>query len=393
MPQKAVQSTPYRWKPLIICPHAEMAVRIRSTLAALGLEDGCQVSEYPKPGAVAGMALQHDCNLCFLDVASNQEHALALIAETASVVPVVALNPHNDADLILRCLRRGACEFVSDATAEQVGTVLERLSRLHAPADLRQPGLVYCVIPGKPGCGASTLAVHLAIELKRSGTARVLLVDADSFTGSIAFLLKLKPSFHLGDAVRDCLRLDKDLWARLVSSCHGIDVLAAPENPAAAVPLDRPAAIELVRFWRDHYDAIVLDVPGAHGPGCDLASLSDEILLVTTNELAALHATRRSISYLEQSGIERAKLKLLVTRYTPATGLKREDVETALKLAPFAVLSNDYEAVQNAVLEGKPVAQSTHFGRSVHALLEQLMGRDTASKKRPPLFSRLSRRT
>ena len=392
MAQKAVPSTPYHWKPLIICPHPEMAVRIRSTLAALGLEDGCHVSEYPKPGAVAGLVLQHDCNLCFLDVASNQEHALPLLAETASLLPVVALNPHNDADLILRCLRRGACEFLSDATEDQVATVLQRLARLRAPAELRQPAIVYCVIPGKPGCGASTLAAHLAIELKRSGTARVLLVDADSFTGSIAFLLKLKPSFHLGDAVRDCLRLDGDLWARLVSSCHGIDVLTAPENPADPVPLDRPAAIELVCFWRDHYDAIVLDVPGAHGPGCELASLSDEILLVTTNELAALHATRRSISYLEQGGIERAKLKLLLTRYTPATGLKRGDVETALKLAPFAVLSNDYEAVQNAVLEGKPVAQGSQFGRSVHALWEQLLGKDTPSTKRPALFSRLSPR-
>jgi pilus assembly protein CpaE len=392
MLQTAVQLTPYHWKPLIICPHSEMAVRIRSTLAALGLEDGCHVSEYPKPGAVAGLALKHDCNLCFLDVASNQEQALPLLAETASVLPVVALDPQNDADLILRCLRRGACEFISDASVEQVGAVLQRLSRLRVPAEPAQPAIVYCVIPGKPGCGASTLAAQLAIELKRGGAARVLLVDADSFTGSIAFLLKLKTGFHLGDAVRDCLRLDADLWARLVSSCHGIDVLAAPENPADPVLLDRPAAIELVCFWRDHYDAVVLDVPGTHGPGCDLASLSDEILLVTTNELAALHATRRSISFLEQNGIERTRLKLLVTRYTPATGLKREDVETALKLAPYAVLNNDYEAVQSAVLEGKPLSQSTLFGRSVHALVERLLGKDTASKKRPPLFSRRSRR-
>jgi len=390
MPQTGAQSLPYRWKPLIICPHAGMS---RSVLNSLGLADSCHVAEYPRPGAVAALAAQSECNVCFLDVASNEEQALPLISETAPVVPVVALSSHNDADLILRCLRHGACEFLSEATAEQVKEVLERLRRLRAPAEQVNSASVYCVLPGKAGCGASTVAAHLAVDLKGSGTPRVLLVDADCFTGSIAFLLKLKPDFHLGDAVRDCMRLDVDLWSRLVTPCHGIDVLTAPENPAALVDFDRPAALELIRFWREHYDAVVLDVAGAQGPGGDLASLSDQVLLVTTTELAALHATRRSIDLLEQrSGIDRSRLRLLVNRYTPATGMKREDVETALKLAPYAVLSNDYAALQNAVLEGKAAARSTQFGRSIHELTEHLLGKQSEPKKRTPLFGRLSLR-
>jgi Flp pilus assembly CpaE family ATPase len=138
---------------------------------------------------------------------------------------------------------------------------------------------------------------------------------------------------------------------------------------------------------------VVLDVAGAVGPGSDLAALSDEVLLITTNELGALHATRRSLECLEQSGVDRGKLKLLVTRYTPATGLKREDVETALKLAPFAVLSNDYEAVQNAVLEGKPASRSTPFGRSIQELVERLLGKESSAKKRTPGFGRFFLRT
>ncbi|PWU03953.1 MAG: hypothetical protein C5B51_17835 [Terriglobia bacterium] len=370
-----------------------MSGEIGAALRALGLDNFFPVTEYPRPGAVAALAAQHECNVCFLDVASNQEHALPLISETAAVVPVVALNPHNDADLILRCLRRGACEFLSDATAEQVKGVLERLARLRGPVEQIKSAVVYCVVPGKAGCGASTLAAHLAIELKRAGVQRVLLVDADCLTGSISFLLKLKPDFHLGDAVRDCLRMDEDLWSRLVVACQGVDVLAAPENPAAPVALDRPAAIELICFWRDHYDAVVIDTAGVAGTGGELAALSDHVLVITTNELAALHATRRSVEYLEGNGIERGRLKLLVTRYTPATGLKREDVERALKLAPFAVLSNDYEAVQHAVLEGRPAPRGTHFGRSIQELSERLLGKENGSRKRTPLFGLLSLRT
>ena len=389
MSSPGTPSTSHRWKPLIVCPHAGMSRQIRSAMSALGFEDLCQAPDYPRMGAIVDLAAQSGCNICFLDVASNPDHALLLISEAAPAVPVVALNPHNDADLILRCLRLGACEFVSEATTEQINGVLQRLGRLRAPAEQAKPATVYGVIPGKPGCGASTLAAHLAIDMKRGGAASVLLADVDCLLGSIAFFLKLKSSFHLGDAVRDCLRLDSDLWSRLVTPCQGIDVLVAPENGGIQVAIDRPAAMELICFWRDHYERIVLDLPGVGAAGSDFVPLCDELLLVTTNELSALHATRRSIECLEQGGIDRHKLKLLVTRYTPATGLKREDVETALKLTPYALLSNDYEAVQRGVLEGKPVPPGSHFGRSIQGLRERLLGTDKAPKKRASFFGLL----
>jgi len=68
--------------------------------------------------------------------------------------------------------------------------------------------------------------------------------------------------------------------------------------------------------------------------------------MVTTNELAALQSTRRALAYLDHAGADRGRLRLVLNRYTPATGLKREDVRTALGLEPFATLSNDYEVMQ-----------------------------------------------
>jgi pilus assembly protein CpaE len=331
-------------------------------------------------------------DICFLDVASDPERALQLISEAAPAIHVVAMNPGNDADLILRCLRLGACEFLSDSTSEQVGAVLERLSRVHAKAEPPRHGSVCCVMPGKPGSGASTLATYLAIEMKRSGISKVLLVDTDSVTGSIAFLLKLKSNFHLGDAARDWQRMDEDLWGRLVVPCHGVDVLLAPENPASRVDVDQRVAFELLTFWRKHYQAIILDLPGAYSPGLEFAGIADEILLVTTNELAALHATRRTLEYLEKVSVDRSRIKLVVTRYLLSTGLKREDVQTALKLEPYALLSNDYDAVQAAVLDGRPVASDSYLGRSIQALTERLLGKQKTARKRSTLFGLLAHR-
>ena len=142
------------WKPLIICPHPAMARQIRAAMAELGVDCTSWLEPYPQAAAVAGRAAQNQANLCFLDVATHQEQALALISDMAPFMPVVALNPHSDADLILRCLRRGACEFLSDPSGEQLDGLLDRLARLRDPAQRDKPATVYCVVPGKPGCGA-----------------------------------------------------------------------------------------------------------------------------------------------------------------------------------------------------------------------------------------------
>ena len=369
------------WKPLIVCPQPQMAQRIAASLREAGPGAPVQLTEYPRTGAIASIARQNACDICFLDVASNPEHALLLIEELSPEVPVVVLHPLPEADLILRCLRRGACEFLTDPALEAVRTLLERVQRTRTPAEPRTIGKIYCVVPGKAGCGASTVAVHLAIALT-AGRGRVLLVDGDLLNGSIAFLLKLKPEFHLGDALRDWQRMDQDVWSRLTVAAHGVDVLCAPENPAAGAAVDRESASELCGFWRDRYDSVVIDTPDARvAAETGFAPLADATLLVSTNELAALQSTRRAIEYLDRSLAARSRLRLLINRYTPATGLKREDVKTALGLESYAILANDYNALQTALLNGMPAPAESRFAASMEALARQLQNRAPRAAK------------
>jgi len=370
------------WKPLVVCPQAAMAQRVLAVLRELELDPVATLGEYPRMGTIAAIAQQSSCDICFLDVATNPEHAQLLISDLSPEVPVVALHPRNDADLILRCLRRGACEFVADPTADAVRGVFERLARTRFESTRHAPGAVYSVVPGKPGCGASTLAAHLAIQLHRGGTNPVLLVDGDYLTASIAFMLKLKPEFHLEDVLRDWARMDDDLWARLTVPAFGLDVLAAPEDPTTRTQVSRQFAGELCAFWRERYEAVVLDLPDVRAAvDCGFAGLSDTVLLITTNELAALHATCRGLRYLDAGSADRGKLRLILNRYTPVTGLNRDEVKTVLALQPFAILCNDYEVIQAALLDGKPAPPGSRFGASVQALCRQL-SRAGAPEKR-----------
>jgi pilus assembly protein CpaE len=379
------------WKPLVVCPQSEVFRSLQTVLGGLSPEEPCMLAEYPRAGMVASLVERNACNVCFLDAATNGETVQWLIAELAPLLPVVALHPGNDADLILRCLRRGASEFLAEPTPEAVRGVLERLARGRNETAADAPGRLFCVVPGKPGCGASTLAVHLATQMRSGSADRVLLVDGDQLTASIAFMLKLKPEFHLQDVARDWSRMDDDLWSRLVVPACGVDILAAPEDPASRTEVSRQFAGQLCTFWRERYRTIVLDLPDVRtAADCGFLGLADVILMVTTNELAALHATGRGLRLLSGAG-EQAKVRLILNRYTPATGLKREDVKTALSLSPFAVLCNDYEAIQAALLDGKPAAQS-RFAASVQDLCRQLSDRPAVAKPSPSWISSLFHR-
>jgi pilus assembly protein CpaE len=230
--------------------------------------------------------------------------------------------------------------------------------------------------------GASTIAVHLAVQMRAGGEGRILLVDADPMTASIGFMLKLKSEFHFGDVLRDWKRMDEDLWSRLIVHFSGIDVLLAPETPMPHFLIDRPLAEEICHFWRDRYETVVVDMPDLRtAVESGLCALADQIFLVTTNELAALHASRRALEVLDLSVGDRARLRLIVNRYNPAAGLRREDLKTALQFEPFAVLSNDYQTVQDALLDGKPAGSGSRFRGSIQALCDQLRGRPGPAKK------------
>jgi pilus assembly protein CpaE len=377
----ATAAPPAPWKPLVLCPNPEFARRMRSALSEIGIPEAEHAPGYPAPGDIPA-AVRETCNIVFLDVTTNEDRALPLIGELCGAMPVVALHARNDADLILRCLRRGASEFLSDPAAEPVRAVLERLTRTRTPHTPERAGTVYCVVPGKPGCGASTVAAHVALHM-RSGDSKVLLVDTDPLAASIGFMLKLKSEFHLGDVIRDWKRMDEDLWGRLTIPFSGIDVLLAPESPAARFEIGRPLAAELVAWWKQRYDVVVLDAPDLRAAvETGFGALADVVLLVTTNELAALHATRRAVELLAHTPADRARLRLLVNRFTPATGLKRDDLKTALQVEPFAVLSNEYDLVQDALLDGKPISSKSRFRIGIHSLCAQLQGRTPAPRRR-----------
>ncbi|MCS7042403.1 MAG: AAA family ATPase [Bryobacteraceae bacterium] len=378
-----------QWKILLICPDGELRASLAPLLdELLPFSPTLTLEEYPTRALLEEALSGQGPTLCFVDVTSRDEWALALLNDLALLnpkLPVVALHATSNPELILKSLRQGATEFLCQPlTEDQFCAVMERISSLHRVKDLSSAKVI-CFMPVKGGCGASTLAFNVASHMKKLHPGRIVLADLDPLTGTVAFLAKTKQTYSFLDALTRATEIDEDVWRGLVTSRNGLDVLAAPEQPAHGLDeSSNPAA--LIDFMRSIYDLILLDAGGALGAwNIGLARLCDELVLVTTNELPALHAAQRVLSIFDRHRVEFGKIRLVVNRFRREIGLQKEIIEAALHMEVFHVIPYSLEDLQRALVEGRPVPASTPAGKGFLQVAEKLTGKsaedgETASR-------------
>ncbi len=394
MPQPDAPKFSGTWKALFICPNQkiirDLAPLLRKHLPTFS---GHDMNAYPMRHQLAEVLSAEAPNLCLLEIGEPREPGLALIPDLLRIdakLPIIVVLANNDPELVLRCLRQGASDFlIPPFTSEQVEGALQKIARLQ-PNQSASSGKVYCIMPAKGGCGASTIASNLAYQMKR-GDKRILLADLDPLAGTLSFLLKIKSNYSFMDALARSHDIDADLWRSVVTSRGGVDVLLSPEVMMEGMSELKDAG-SIIEYARATYDLVVLDTGGVYGEwNLSQAQLADEILLVATNELTALQAVQRALGYLDANNIPRYKLRLIVNRYDRHTGLSKDVIGTALHIDIFHIMPNDYEAIQKSLMEGKPLSPATSFGKSVIGLVDRLGGTaEPAGKKNSSLSGLLS---
>lgn len=347
----------------------------------------CSERQLPESAQeLAKILRQESPQLCFLDFAKNTDQGLSLVTNLLMLdrqLVIIALLPGgSDSGLVLRCLRQGASEFLlCPYQPEHVEAMLRKVAKL-LPADkLKKPASIYSIMPAKGGCGATTLACNLAYQLNRDGSKRILLADLDPISGILSFMLKIKSDYSFLDVLHRSSDIDADLWKTMVTKKNGIDVLLSPDAIMEGAD-DLTDASSIIEYARYNYDDVILDTNGVYGAwSLTQCALSDEVLLVTTNELTALQAVRRALAYLENHGVGRWKVRVVVNRYQRDVGLSEQLMATALDGDVYHLLPSDYEGVQKSLMEGKSIAPSSNLGKSLAQLADRLAGRQESPRK------------
>lgn len=372
------------WRIFVVTPNRKLFSELQPVLShQVPNAQVVEVTELPTKGNLGVLGEFTSGTICFLDVYSSHSggmEALQAVVADAPKMATVAIVPDHDPQRILQALRLGAREFLTHPFSEdQVGTVLEKLSQF-APELASEQGRIFTFVPAKGACGASTIAYNVAAGMKRSGSKETLLADLDPHAGTQAFQLKLKPAFSFVDALGHASHLDVDIWRGIVQQASGFDVLLPPDSITDGAT-DATDARMLLEFAKRLYSNIVVDIGGAYGPWALSAVRSaDEVIVVSTNELPALQAAQRVLNYYEANGIPRQRIRLVINRFSRDVGLSKEMVETALQTDVYYVLPSDYEAVQRALLDGKPISQQSNLGKQLNLFAARLMGVEVRGK-------------
>jgi pilus assembly protein CpaE len=228
------------------------------------------------------------------------------------------------------------------------------------------------------GCGASTIAANLAVELAKRDGNRVAVVDLDLRYGQIATMFDLSPSFTLSELAQQSEEYDERvLNSALAKHESGVAVLARPRDPeASSISLVKLSAI--LNALIETFDWVLVDETARN----DLTSrivqdLADELLLVTQLVVPSVRNASQIINGLS-SGFNLDRLKVLVNRVPrkPVT-VTVEKVTEILRRPVFAQIPEDWETVSRCINLGVPLAQQAPDSKvrdAIRVLAAELAG-------------------
>ena len=269
---------------------------------------------------------------------------------------LVAVHRSADPEKILAAMRAGACEFVYPPLETNLRPAIERIAaELGRRRRQTTGGKTLAFFSAKGGCGATTVACHVAVELQRQTPQRILLADLDLETGLIRFFMKTKTDYSVLDAAHNIDRLDEHFWRALISNgMPRLEVIAAPAVAASVEPPEEESFRRVIRFTRTLYDWVIVDLGRSLNPRTmNALEEIDEGFLVTTLEVPALYQAKQLITTLVSSGYGSDRLRVILNRTPKRPEVTLEEVQTMLGLPVYAALPNDYVALNEAYTSGE----------------------------------------
>ncbi|SED68056.1 pilus assembly protein CpaE [Streptomyces sp. 2231.1] len=216
-------------------------------------------------------------------------------------------------------------------------------------------GTVVTVSGAKGGTGTTLTAIQLALAAQASGRATAL-VDLDLQTGDIASYLDIQFRRSVVD-----LATITDISPRVLADAvfrhdTGLALLLAPGEGERGEEVTDRAARQIVSALRSRYEIVVIDCGSQlGGAGAAAVEMADTALLVTTPDVVAVRAAKRTVRMWDRLQIRKAEeTTVVVNRHTRNTEIQPALVQriTGTALARTAVPAN-FKELQAVVDAGR----------------------------------------
>jgi pilus assembly protein CpaE len=327
-------------------------------------------------------------NIIIIDLDSNPEQALDLVEHICghSSVTVMVYSARADSELLVRCMRAGAREFLPQPfTQNSVAEAMVRASvrRPAGRSTKKALGRLLVFTGAKGGSGVTTIASNFAIALAQESGQSTLLLDLDLPLGAAALDLGITAPFSTVDALQNIGRMDSNFFARLLTRhSSGLAVLSAPDK-YSPVTLTDDTLEKLLAVARADFDYVVVDSGSAIGSVyTSLLEAASTVYLITQVSIAELRNSNRLISQFFAS--RATKLQIVLNRFTPRSlVIDEESITKALTLPANWKIPSDYPVVRQAQNSATPFALGdSTIAEIVKQMARSACGLSTAPEKK-----------
>jgi pilus assembly protein CpaE len=334
--------------------------------------------------------LEGECDVLIVDLDQDADAGLELVEAACGLFPAITVMVYSrpaDQDLLMRCMRAGAREFLTDPLPPSLITeaiIRASVRREELTGQKKTVGKCLVFVGAKGGSGVTTAASNFAVALAKESGQKVALLDLDLRLGDAALNLGLSSEFSTLDALGNEDRMDSELVTKLlVRHNSGLQVLAAPDEHNTFSPTT-PAVMKLVNILRGDFAYLVVDA-GTHynGYGQDLFEAADKLYLITQVSIVELRNSHRFIAANFKGDAVR-KLEVVLNRYAPRAGeIDEESINRALTVAPTWRIPSDFQTVRRAQNTATALAMKDgSIARVLTSMAKAACGRAEESRKR-----------
>jgi len=347
------------------------------------------LSESVKKLRIADALETADCDTAVDTIISNQPavilvglkderspRSLKLVQDIKEISfgKIIVVGPAVEAKALLMFLQEGIYEYIDESEFETALTKAVNRLRKEQPHGFHR-ATVTSVISAGGGCGASTMAVNLALAIQRE-SQQIILMDLNLESGDLCSHLNIRSAHSVSDLCRSIARLDESMLQKsLGRHTSGLHLMAAPIGIEEIQHVTPRTLRRLLHVLETRFDNVLIDL-GRVFRDQDLMVLqhSNHIILTLRPDISSLRNARRTLDHLEQSNVDLGKVKPIVNRYRTGSGVSLASIRDTLGMEIAKVIPEDVRRVNAAVNSGVPIVikkPRSSFARRVNELVAE----------------------
>ncbi|MGI9455246.1 MAG: response regulator [Aeoliella sp.] len=338
---------------------------MKSTL--VGLDTVWLEAECAKYAFFQDVTKQTNPDVALINLDSDPEAGLQLVEDLAQSTPDLSLlvsSSSTDGSLILRTMRAGAKEFLSQPlNPEEFAAAIARVSR-HRFGQQGGTGRAGCkviaVTGATGGVGATSLAVNLGCALAANPENSVVLVDLDLAVGDADVFLDTIPEYTLTDVAQNIARLDFTLLKRsLTKHSSGLYLLPRPVQLEDSRHVSIEDLQRMFGLLKATFTHLIIDTSKAFTP-LDMHALetATDVLMVTQLDLPCLRNVVRLMMAFKQAEKIQDKIKVIVNRVGHGSGqISVKKAQETLGTEIYWQVPNEYRTMVEVRNNGVPLLE------------------------------------